>query len=134
MKVTAVLTKSEKEQKKQFRHAVFNVFSHNRDDHAKNFSFVMHESGSWSVSPAYDLTFSSGPGLEHCTTVLGNGKNPGKQELLKLAAMFMIEPQIAEAIIEEVKDAVAHWKALAADAGVSKSSSERIEKYLSTLR
>jgi len=134
MKATAVLTKSEKEQKKQFRHAVFNVFSHNRDDHAKNFSFLMNESGSWSVSPAYDLTFSSGPGSEHCTTVLGNGKNPGQQELLKLATMFMIDAKQAVAIIDEVKDAVSQWKAFAKDAGVSKISSERIEKYLSTIR
>ena len=68
-----------------YRQSVFNVISHNRDDHAKNFSFLMDETGKWKVSPAYDLTFSSGPGGEHCSTVMGEGQNPGKKHLLELA-------------------------------------------------
>jgi serine/threonine-protein kinase HipA len=39
---------------------VFNVLAHNRDDHSKNFSYLMDKDGQWKLSPAYDLTFSSG--------------------------------------------------------------------------
>jgi serine/threonine-protein kinase HipA len=44
-----------------YRLACFNVLAHNRDDHSKNFAFLMDESGVWKISPAYDLTFSFGP-------------------------------------------------------------------------
>jgi serine/threonine-protein kinase HipA len=40
---------------------VFNVVASNRDDHTKNFSFLMDENGQWSLSPAYDLTFPFDP-------------------------------------------------------------------------
>ncbi|MDO4511278.1 MAG: type II toxin-antitoxin system HipA family toxin [Bacteroidales bacterium] len=40
-----------------FRRMVFNILSNNTDDHTKNFSFIMHESGNWRLAPAYDLTY-----------------------------------------------------------------------------
>jgi serine/threonine-protein kinase HipA len=43
-----------------FRLAVFNVIAHNRDDHGKNVTYLMNAKGEWRLSPAYDLTFSSG--------------------------------------------------------------------------
>jgi serine/threonine-protein kinase HipA len=76
LKTTLWLTKDMRQVEMQFRHMTFNVFAHNRDDHAKNFSFLMNAEGVWSVSPAYDLTFSYGPGGEHCTALLGEGKKP----------------------------------------------------------
>lgn len=133
MKATAILTKNIAEQKKQFRHIAFNVFAHNRDDHAKNFSFLMNENGTWGVSPAYDLTFSAGPGGEHRTTLLGNGRSPGKVELLKLAAMSSIDYRETLAIIEQVKEAISKWKQFAQEAGVSKSSMQLIQKKLNSI-
>src|SRR5690606_6370595 len=46
----------------QYRRMLFNVMARNHDDHVKNFSFLMNEEGSWTISPAYDLTFSHKPG------------------------------------------------------------------------
>ena len=134
MKVTTLLTKSAIEQKKQFRHIVFNIFAYNRDDHAKNFSFLMDEGGVWSVSPAYDLTFSSGPGGEHCTTLMGNGRTPGTSDLLKLAHATNIDSREAHDIIDQVKMAISQWKNFAKEAGVGKSSALMIQKYLSNLK
>jgi len=125
------LTKSVMEQKKLFRLACFNLFSHNRDDHAKNFSFVMSESGTWHFSPVYDITFSSGPGGEHSTMYLGEGKNPTKEHLLKLAQKHQIEDGYK--IIQEVKESVEQWKNFAKMAGVSKSVSLSIDKILKRL-
>jgi serine/threonine-protein kinase HipA len=45
------LSKNIQEQEKVFRLACFNLFAHNRDDHAKNFSFLMDEHGAWKFSP-----------------------------------------------------------------------------------
>jgi serine/threonine-protein kinase HipA len=39
LNLTATLTKDIREVEKMYRLAVFNVMAHNRDDHAKNFSF-----------------------------------------------------------------------------------------------
>jgi serine/threonine-protein kinase HipA len=134
MKATTLLTKNVSEQKKQFRNIAFNIFSHNRDDHAKNFSFLMDDQGVWSISPAYDLTFSSGPGGEHCTTLMGNGRTPGTDDLLKLAKNTNLAPEEATLIIEQVKEAISLWKKFAKDAGVGKTSTQMIQKYLSILR
>ena len=38
-----------------FRRMVFNVVARNQDDHTKNISFLMDESGAWRLSPAYDI-------------------------------------------------------------------------------
>jgi len=71
LNLTSMLTRDVREVEKMYRLAVFNVLAHNRDDHAKNFSFLMDAHGKWTLSPAYDLTFSSGPGGEQSTMVMG---------------------------------------------------------------
>lgn len=42
-----------------FRRMVFNHIAGVSDDHNRNFSFMMDRRGQWSLSPAYDLMFSS---------------------------------------------------------------------------
>ena len=38
---------------------IFNAIFGNRDDHSKNFSFLMNSEGKWAFAPAYDLTYTS---------------------------------------------------------------------------
>ncbi len=130
MKATMWLTKDIRECEKQFRHAVFNVLSHNRDDHAKNFSFLMDAAGHWRVSPAYDLTFSSGPAGEHCTTIMGEGKKPALSHLMQLAQVGNVNKNNALSIIDEVKYAISKWRDFAHEACVTKSSLMRIDTAL----
>jgi serine/threonine-protein kinase HipA len=111
------------------RLAAFNVFAHNRDDHSKNFAFLMDESGQWSFSPAYDLTFSSSSQGHHSTTVSGNGFTPGTKELLELVDHFSISK--GKQIIKQVKGAVSQWSYFAKKAQVSTESRKAIEKALS---
>lgn len=66
---TRQLTRHEADVTETFRRACFNVLAHNRDDHARNFAFVMNSRGEWRTSPAFDLTFSRGPGAQHWMTV-----------------------------------------------------------------
>lgn len=130
MKVTMLLTKNQLEVERQFRNAVFNVFAHNRDDHSKNFSFLMDEEGSWRISPAYDLTFSTGPGGEHCTSVMGEGRIPTALHLSKLAKAAGIPDNVSQLIIEQVKSAVMLWPEFAKEANVSAESLQYIYKQL----
>jgi serine/threonine-protein kinase HipA len=130
MRATWQLTRDIRECEKQLRAAVFNVLSHNRDDHAKNFSFRMDDMGLWSVSPAYDLTCSTGPSGEHATLVMREGKNPTRSHLLRLAALVDIKETKAIAIIEEVASSIAKWKQFARVAGVTPTSEKMIQAVL----
>jgi serine/threonine-protein kinase HipA len=134
MKATLYLTKDTRQCEVQFRNAVFNVLSHNRDDHSKNFSFLMDEAGNWTVSPAYDLTFSSGPVGEHSTMIIGEGKNPTKKHLLKLATTVGIKQDKALEIIDQVLAATEKWDAFAGQVGVSKIQTKNIVEALRTIR
>jgi serine/threonine-protein kinase HipA len=113
---------------KILRLAAFNVFAHNRDDHSKNFSFLMNEKGQWRLSPAYDLTFSNSSHGFHSTMVSGESQNPTKKHLMKLADYFKINRH--KEIIQEVEEAVSKWISFAKDSGVGKESRERIGKSL----
>ncbi|MCH9740807.1 MAG: type II toxin-antitoxin system HipA family toxin [Epsilonproteobacteria bacterium] len=128
LSLTLHLTKNVKEQEKVFRLACFNLFSHNRDDHDKNFSFIMNAKGVWFFSPVYDITFSSGPGGEHSLTYMGEGKKPTKKHLLALAKKHHIKN--ADVIINQVIAAVKKWKHFAQEVGVSKNLTASIEKAL----
>jgi len=108
--LTLHLTKNVEEQIKMFRLAVFNLFAHNRDDHAKNFSFLLDKDNNWKLAPAYDLTFSQGPGGEHSTTYLGEGKNPTQEHLIKLANKHNIKN--ADDVMSEIKGVVDRFKLL----------------------
>lgn len=113
---------------KILRLAAFNVFAHNRDDHSKNFAFLMDATGTWKVAPAYDLTFStSGHGM-HSTTVARESKNPTKKHLMELGDYFKIKN--ANKIIDEVQDVVFNWKIYADQCEVSNESKNRIEKII----
>jgi serine/threonine-protein kinase HipA len=81
MKAAFHLTSSIIETKKLYRLMVFNVLTFNKDDHAKNFSFL-YKNSKWICSPAYDLVYSSGFNDNHSTTVNGKG-NPTKEDVLK---------------------------------------------------
>ncbi len=120
--LTAQLTRDVREVEKMYRLAVFNVLSYNRDDHAKNFSFLMDESGEWKLSPAYDLTFSSGPRGEQSTTVMGEGRTPKAAHLLKLADEANIKKNCAIEIIEATKSSLAQWPQLAKNHGVNRAN------------
>ena len=134
MKATLYLTKDIRQCEIQFRNAVFNVLSHNRDDHSKNFSFLMDAQGNWTVSPAYDLTFSSGPAGEHSTMIMGEGKNPTKNHLLKLAGTVGIKQDKALEIIDQVLAATQKWDAFAGEVGVSAIQTKNIGEAFRTIR
>jgi serine/threonine-protein kinase HipA len=90
LKVTLALTRNHGDLLRAFRQMVFNVACHNRDDHVKNFAFLMGPDGDWTLSPAYDLTHSAGPGGEHTMTVLGEGRSPGPDRCLALALFLPV--------------------------------------------
>jgi serine/threonine-protein kinase HipA len=128
--LTRELTKDIREVKKMYRLAVFNVLAHNRDDHAKNFSFLMDEKGEWKLSPAYDLTFSNGPGGEQSTMVMGEGRNPSDKQLRKLGLEAGLPKALIEESLAQTKFALERWKSLAKEYDISSSIIDLISKRL----
>ncbi len=120
-KVTRSLTRNHQDVLRLFRRMVFNIAAHNRDDHAKNFAFLLdHQSGDWSLSPAYDLTHAPGPGGEHTMTVLGEGRQPDRSHCLALAERSGIKNGEAMTVVDEVNGAIGRWSSFADQAGCPK--------------
>lgn len=121
LKATRLLTRRETEVDRMFARMVFNVLAHNRDDHTKNHSFLMDEDGAWSAAPAYDVTFSAGPGGRHALMVGEDVRNPGLDEIKRVAAAAGVRDAAARACIDRVRGAVSRWREFAQASGVSQS-------------
>jgi serine/threonine-protein kinase HipA len=128
LKLTRRLTRDEAAVAEMYRRACFNVLARNRDDHTRNFAFVMDEQGVWRASPAYDLTFAEGPGGEHSILICGEGKEPQRAHLLKLAAEGDLKRP--EAIIDELRAAIDGFKGFADEAGVPPKRRDTVAKAL----
>ncbi len=126
-KVVINLTKNHQDLVRAFRLMVFNILAHNRDDHVKNFAFIMNHEGEWSLSPAYDLTYSPGPGGEHSMTVLGEGKTPKKSDVYSIGEKHGMKKREIGLIVEAVSDAVNRFQSHAQTAGVSKAIWKKID-------
>jgi serine/threonine-protein kinase HipA len=124
LRVTSALTRNIQDAEKAYVLACFNVLTHNRDDHVKNFSFLLNASNEWIFAPAYDLTFSYGPGGEQSMLVMGEGRNPGTAQLQALGKQHGIKD--APGILENVKRVVAAWPRYAEQAEVSRKSTNEI--------
>lgn len=120
------------EQAQQFRRMVFNVLAENVDDHTKNFSFVMDETGRWHLSPAYDIIFSADPDSHffrnHELSILGKRKNITRQDLLSFAQKQDIKN--ADNIIDEVAKVVTNFQSYAEKVNISERWTKKIDKVL----
>jgi serine/threonine-protein kinase HipA len=92
-----------------YRRMVFNVAARNQDDHTKNISFLMNPTGEWSLSPAYDVTYSYNPtgqwSSQHQMTLAGKADNFTEEDFLQLAKKVQVKKP--REIIQRVVDAVA---------------------------
>ena len=132
---TAWLTRDRRAVVEAFRRAAFNVFAHNRDDHTRNFAYLMDAQGVWRLAPGYDLTFSSGPNGYHTTSVQGEAAAPTAQHLVQVAVDGGgLEPAEAEAVITEVADAVGRWPEFAREVEIAPAVSTRLDDVFTRTR
>jgi serine/threonine-protein kinase HipA len=74
---------------------------------AESFAFLLDDAtGDWTLTPAYDLLYSVGPGGEHTMTLAGEGRNPGRSHMLHLAEQAGVSHREAANIIDDVQSAV----------------------------
>lgn len=130
LRATLYVTRDQTAVVQGFRRMVFNVLACNRDDHSRNFAFLMEPDGVWRHTPAYDLTFSRGPGGEHTMAVAGEGRQPTRRHFSDLAAKMAIPAAQRDAVIEQVAQAVARWPGVAGELGVDETLAAEIQARL----
>ena len=118
----------------QFRRMVFNIVARNQDDHVKNIAFLMDKAGQWSLSPAYDVTYSfNATGNWTASHQMSmNGKRDGFtfDDFKACAKAASMKRGRSEAIVNEVQQVVAQWQDYAAEAGVSKAWADKVQRVL----
>ena len=118
----------------QFRRMAFNIIARNQDDHVKNIAFLMDKAGRWSLSPAFDVTYSFNPdglwtAMQQMTM---NGKRDGftLEDFRACAQAASMKRGRAETIIAEVTEAVRGWPGFALRAGVMPGWTQTIGENL----
>lgn len=115
----------------QYRRMIFNVVARNQDDHVKNFSFLMDNSGQWKIAPAYDLTFQYKPGGiwtdVHQSSINGKFDNFTKSDLIFVGKYFGIKR--SNEILEQVIEAVSLWPKIASELDIPTKEREFIYNH-----
>lgn len=110
LRLTLLLTKDMREVLKMVRLMVFNVRSGNKDDHSKNFSFLLNKENQWRMAPVYDLTPSEGINGEQTCMVNNKGKDITEKDFLAAAATVDVDARTVREIIQQVDAALAGVK------------------------
>lgn len=111
----------------QFRRMLFNVLAYNQDDHAKNFSFLMDAHGTWRLSPAYDLTYTTTRLGGNWTSVQGKRSHISYDNFLQLAELMGLSQKEFDQQLEAVKDAVQNWPTLAQENGLGSAYTKVVQ-------
>ena len=106
--LTGYLTQSQEDVEQMFRRMVFNYLTENKDDHCKNFSYLVAKGSDnkwhWYLAPAYDLTrCTEGYNGEHATSANGTG-HPTLADMIAVGVKNKMKEARCKEIIEEVRD------------------------------
>ena len=112
----------------------FNIVARNQDDHVKNIAFLMDRQGAWSLSPAFDVTYSYNPAGDWTSShqMTMNGKRDGftLEDLRQCAKSASLRRGREKVIFDEVRGAVARWPEFAKQAGVAAAWAREIGQNL----
>ncbi len=109
-KLSSFLNISHAQIEELYKRMIFNIIFRNTDDHLKNHSFIYDKNkDNWSLSPAYDLTYSLNPLIDFKTSnralsVNNKRNNINLKDVLSIADLFTIKNP--KGIIKEVQNAI----------------------------
>ena len=109
LKLTWILTRNHADVVEMVRRMIFNIKSGNKDDHSKNFSFLLNSRYQWQLAPAYDLTPSAGINGEQTCMVNGKGCDITDADLIKTAATANVSEVEAKALIDQITTALREY-------------------------
>lgn len=100
-----------------YRRMVFNVVGRNHDDHTKNFGFLMNRRGEWSLSPAFDMTYSFDPHgkwtKEHQLRLGEKRDNFTREDLIGFGVKCNLKELEAAEVIDRTREAFGEFSRLA---------------------
>lgn len=105
--LTGYLTQNYEEVEQMYRRMVFNYIAENKDDHCKNFSFIVTKDNDdkwhWHLAPAYDLTHcTEGYNGEHATSV-NNSAQPTVEDMIMVGMKNKLTEQRCREIYWEIE-------------------------------
>ena len=113
---------------------VFNVVARNQDDHVKNVAFLMGRDGSWSLAPAFDLTYAYAPAgiwtSRHQMSIAGKRDGFTRADIVACGRTARLPSGRAARILDEITGVVAGWEDYAERAGVRADHVARIRPAL----
>lgn len=114
LSLTGFITQRAEDVEQMYRRMVFNYLTDNKDDHCKNFSFIVSTDARgawcWRLAPAYDLTLcTEGYNGEHATSVNGRGR-PTIADFIAVGTKFRIGASRCREIIREIQAACSSIK------------------------
>lgn len=113
LRATQMCTNDVREVALAYERIVFNIAFNNRDDHPKNFAYLMSSEGKWKLAPAYDVTFCAGPHGYHQMDVMGEALAISRTNMMQLAVEADISPEAASIIIGNICDIASQFAAIA---------------------
>ena len=116
-----------------YMRVVFNYLAGVTDDHDKNFSFIMSESGTWRLAPAYDITFTVNYknrfiGDRHAMSMAGSDKLVSRSQLHKLASENDVRN--ADSIINRIAEVLQSFTAKGAKVHIDDFYLDLISGYI----
>jgi serine/threonine-protein kinase HipA len=106
----------------QFLRMCFNVIARNQDDHVKNIAYLMDRSGTWRLSPAYDITWAYNPTGDwtsrHQMSVNGKRDHFVVDDLIACGKAGGVQSRRIGSLLRQVHDAVGRWPTFANEAQV----------------
>lgn len=129
LRITRMLTMDHADVEEAFRRMVFNVIGVNCDDHIKNFSYLMDDTGKWTISPAYDLIYSNGLATygEHKMSINGKNKEIDLNDLAQCGYSGGLDEIFMKQCIKEFIDGFSMIGSLLKNTGVSSPIKTDIE-------
>lgn len=114
------LNLGQKAVEQMFRRMTFNILARNQDDHVKNISFLMNKSGTWSLAPAYDITYANDAKnrwlARHQMSMNGKTEEFELEDFYASGKHMNLTKRKIEKILAEVKSAIEEWETCAEQA------------------
>ncbi len=119
-----------------FKQMVFNYFAGISDDHSKNFTFLMKKDGSWDLSPAYDLMFTSNiwndpSAITHSLSVWGKNAYLTPEDFIDFGEDIGIHS--SKTMINDIIEVIYSFPQRAQDMQIDKLWTNRIWKVIQKL-
>lgn len=115
-----------------YRRILFSILIGNRDDHFRNHGFL-RSPGGWRLAPAFDINPNPDKAV-HALAIDEADPRPSVMNLRITAPYYRLQPDHAERIEVQVRDAVADWRTHARALGLTGAALSQLEGVIGETR